>query len=617
LQSLLSIPFAVDLIADGRWERHLADVDWNGDGWTLAHTIAAIAYQQESEGDTATAALLVFVACLASMHLQVGGDVLLTPRYITPERWSAGLGDMDANDFAAATAIARNTQLLWLRARCADVALASDGAKGREIHELAALGADAYLRLVRQVEATTADVDINTVDHLRRALDLGWKAKKKDETFQRQVWSSFMALFRRTLSGPFPGMADRYVTELLDRPSDHAHEAAELLEATAFATRIEQDIDSEIQHRLFSLARRLWDSERKPERARAAGRQAAETLVLRAGNASSAAVKAIWLAKAVGDLKRYRGNPDRVKLLQSQLADVRLRIADELGEIKLRVDIGYIHEWVQEHLASADYQLALLKIAFAAVDHPDPDEECRQAIEEKQAQFFGSLFGSTHLDAEGAPLRSQGAFDAHDPDHVETAAIERLCQTRYPYLLAPLISAAVRTLSERFSSSFDDILSMVRYSPASPHGHVWQIARGLYAGLQFRWNDAAVYLIPVVESIVRDELKRHGVDTRVKNDFDGENERSLTQLLELDAELGVLPRGMNLELKALMTHPAGANLRNRYAHGLMSDRELASAATLAVWWLVLRIVLRPFAEPGDSDEPAINPPSEEPEDHPR
>ncbi|MGE6332522.1 DUF7380 domain-containing protein [Stenotrophomonas sp. NPDC077659] len=128
------------------------------------------------------------------MHLQVGSDVLLTPRYITPERWSAGLGDMDANDFAAATAIARNTQLLWLRARCADVALASDGAKGREIHELAALGADAYLRLVRQVEATTADVDINTVDHLRRALDLGWKAKKKDETFQRQVWSSFSRL---------------------------------------------------------------------------------------------------------------------------------------------------------------------------------------------------------------------------------------------------------------------------------------------------------------------------------------------------------------------------------------------------------------------------------------
>ncbi|WP_164281054.1 DUF4209 domain-containing protein [Stenotrophomonas indicatrix] len=103
----------------------------------------------------------------------------------------------------------------------------------------------------------------------------------------------------------------------------------------------------------------------------------------------------------------------------------------------------------------------------------------------------------------------------------------------------------------------------------------------------------------MVEAIVRADLKRHGIDTRVSNDLDGENERSLTQLLELDAERAILPKGLNFELKALMPHPAGANLRNRYAHGLMSDRELASPATLTVWWLVLRYVLKPFADGAD------------------
>lgn len=596
LQSLLKIPFCADWLADDLWEQPLTHLDWNSEGWSLAQTIAAVAFQRESEGDCTTAALLVFVACIVSMHLQVGGDVLLTPRYITPERWSAGLRDLGANDFAAVTAIARHTRLTWLRARCADVALASGGAKGREIHELAALGADAYLQLAREAEASAAEVDINTVDHVRRALDLGWKAKKKDDTFQHEVWSSFMALFRRTLRSPFPGMADRYVTELLDRPSDHAREAAELLETTARGTETNEDIDSEIQHRLFSLARRLWDSEREPARARAAGREAAEALVVRAGNAHSAAVKAVWLAQAIAEMRRYRANPDRVERLQGELADVRLRIADELGEIQQKIDVGYIREWVHEHVGSADYQLALLKIAFAALDHPDPDQERQQAIAEKQGQFFGSWFGSTHLDADGAPLLSQGPFDPSKSAHVEAAAIERLCDTRYPYVLAPLIDLSLRNLSERFSSSFDDVLAVVRYSPATPHGHAWQIARGLYAGLQFRWNDAAINLIPMIEAIVRGDLKRHGIDTRVANDLDGENERSLTLLLELDAERGILPRGLNFELKALMTHPAGANLRNRYAHGMMSDQELASPATLAVWWLALRFVLRPYAD---------------------
>lgn len=595
-RSLLQMPFCADWLADGAWEQLLAEVDWNSDGWRLAQTLATIAHQQESKGDIITAALLRLIACLASMHLQVGGDELLTPRYITPERWSAGLRDMDANDFAAVTAIARTTQVTWIRARCADVVLASPHAQGRERHALAALGAEAYLQLVREAEATTADVEISTVNHLRRALALGWPAKKKDGAFQQQVWSSFMVLFRRTLRGPFPGMADRYVTELLDRPSDHAREAAELLETTARGTAPNEDIDSEIQHLLFSLARRLWDSEREPARARAAGRQAAEALIVRAGNVPSAVVKAVWLAQAIAELRRYHGAAERVQRLQSELADVRLRIADELGENPRQVDVKHIHKWVQEHVASADYHLALLKIAFAALDHPDPELERQQVIAEKRGEFFGSCFGSTHLDAEGAPIRSQGAFDPNDPGHVEAAAIERLCDERYPCVLAPLIDIALRKLSERFSSAFDDVLSIVRYSPATPHGHAWQIARGLYAGIQFRWIDAAINLIPMVEAVVRADLKRHGIDTRVANELDGENERSLTLLLELDAQLGILPAGMNFELKALMTHPAGANLRNRYAHGLMSDRELSSPAAMAVWWLMLRIVLKPFAD---------------------
>ena len=88
-------------------------------------------------------------------------------------------------------------------------------------------------------------------------------------------------------------------------------------------------------------------------------------------------------------------------------------------------------------------------------------------------------------------------------------------------MLTPRISAALRKLSERFSSSFNDVLSIVRYSPATPPGHAWQIARGLYAGLQFRWNDAAINLIPMVEAIVREDLKRHGIDTRVKTTSKG------------------------------------------------------------------------------------------------
>ncbi|XHH29418.1 DUF4209 domain-containing protein [Xanthomonas euroxanthea] len=101
----------------------------------------------------------------------------------------------------------------------------------------------------------------------------------------------------------------------------------------------------------------------------------------------------------------------------------------------------------------------------------------------------------------------------------------------------------------------------------------------------------------------------------VISDLDGEE--VLPGLGEkLAYDLAGLAQVYSIELKALMTHLAGANLRNRYSHGLMSDRELASPATLAVWWLVLRIVLRPFADPADSIEHASSEPSEATADHP-
>lgn len=98
----------------------------------------------------------------------------------------------------------------------------------------------------------------------------------------------------------------------------------------------------------------------------------------------------------------------------------------------------------------------------------------------------------------------------------------------------------------------------------------------------------------MVEPMVRAQLKAHGINTLVFNKVKGEQERSLSELLELDDEVGILPRGLNFELKALMTHRAGCNLRNRYAHGLLSDQQLGTFPIVITWWVVLRMVLDPY-----------------------
>lgn len=590
--SLLSVPFEPGLLSASGWEDGLVNLDWSDNDWDLAQRIAQRATEAQQSGHVSAFVLLQFVARISSMSLQVGGTTLFMPRIISPDGTSAGLDHISANDLQALMALARQAPTDWLTARCADIALATNRITGRDIQQLAAIGALSYLRLAQHAAAN--DVTPQAVDHLRRALDLAWRGKRADDAFQAELWATFMAMFQAVLEGPMKGLANRFVDELLRRATtERRHAAAELLEAAAAAIEPAADIDSELTHQLFRLASRLWASLNLVQRSREAGRQAGESLVVRAGRVTTAMVASHWMARGIAELRESHAPRERIRELQRELEDVRLRINDEMGRVAIPVDNRPIHAWVEEHLATTDYPASLMRIAFSFSDYADFPTEVERAKALK-ADYFSAWFGSTELDANGVPLRSQPRFDPADPEHLETAAIESVCQTRYTFFLAPFILTSVRKLSERFSSSFNDVLSFVERSPGAPEGHHKQIARGLAAGLQHEWDIAGINLLPMVEPMVRTQLKAQGINTLVANKVKGEQERSLSELLELDEEVNILTSGVNFELKALMTHRAGCNLRNRYAHGLICDQQLATYPIVVAWWVVLRMVLEPY-----------------------
>ncbi len=139
------------------------------------------------------------------MSLQVGGTTLCMPRIISPDGSSAGLDHISANDLQALTALARQAPTDWLTARCADIALATTRITGRDIQQLAAPGARSPLRLAQL--AAAEEITPQAVDHLRRALDLGWRGLRKDDAFQTELWLIFMAMFQSVLDGPMKGLA--------------------------------------------------------------------------------------------------------------------------------------------------------------------------------------------------------------------------------------------------------------------------------------------------------------------------------------------------------------------------------------------------------------------------
>ncbi len=135
---------------------------------------------------------------------------------------------------------------------------------------------------------------------------------------------------------------------------------------------------------------------------------------------------------------------------------------------------------------------------------------------------------------------------------------------------------------------------VVNDNPFVPPGREPIYARGLLAGMQGDYTVALHLLIPQFEESIRYILAQHGVITSGL-DADGiQNEHDLNSTLYNKGLLPILGDDLVFDLQSLLVDHGGANLRNRFAHGLIHPFEFNSPPAIYFWWLVLRLCLLPL-----------------------
>lgn len=154
------------------------------------------------------------------------------------------------------------------------------------------------------------------------------------------------------------------------------------------------------------------------------------------------------------------------------------------------------------------------------------------------------------------------------------------------------IKPAFMQLQNEYAISKEILISLCKHSRIVPDNRVISVAEALFQGFEYNFGNAIHLLTPQVENIVRQYLKNNGVIT-THTDPDGkENERSLSSLLDDEQSRKLLGDDLWFELQAVFTHPLGANLRNKVAHGLLDDGDSNSYTCIYAWWMVLRVIIR-------------------------
>lgn len=577
------------------WEGELRDHDWTVHRHGAVLAVRERARALEEQGELAKAGLLQLLAAVISMHLTGATSKPFTAFIQNGNNCTAMPEHLDQQDVQFLHKMAENCSSSWLRARIADVACVAGPDLGIPGWRIGQVAAQAYLEEAKKfIDGSVPVRAMDAVKYLQRALQLGWVYSKKDVVFQADLWTTIQSAFDVAIEKRFLGILFPLAEEIIQRRPDLASSNAKKLEDLAELWCSDPDPSAmDFASRAFNHAARLWNTAKNDARSKACYFKSGEALITKSRQPGQAMVRAEWMSEGIAILRRHGGDRDAIRQLQIELADVRQAIHEEMHVISHPIDVKDLVEDIDKRVDADTFPRALLQVAFAFSQFSSAEAIRQEVIESNEKYVFQHLFARVTYNGDGVPVVRSAPLDINDEESMERHMVQSLCEFHHPLLADVAIVHAINIVRHRFEPSLNEVMAIVSESPCVPEGHRWTLSRGLLAGLDHNWHEAAVFLIPQAEPFIRAAFKRCNVST-VSVEEHGEEEKSLTKLLDHPEVSKVLFPDLVLELKAILTHKAGHNLRNRYGHGLMKDSELASTATIVLWWTILRLILWPY-----------------------
>ncbi|MBW4455556.1 MAG: DUF4209 domain-containing protein [Nostoc indistinguendum CM1-VF10] len=363
-------------------------------------------------------------------------------------------------------------------------------------------------------------------------------------------------------------------------------------------------------------ARTLWDIkavwhriEKDYGKEFAASMLAAETYVKEAESAlkrtpPSYMVASHFLQHAVEAFRSIRGTREetvdakvRAEEVHRLLLQYQEETRNEMITSSHKTDISQLVEEARNHVRGKDFQDALF--ALTLLGAPTNVTQLQQQVQRQAREFVAShLFPVVMVNEMGKVIaRQPGSVLSSNPEEAEAATRFEMCRNAiyYQNLQAQAyIEPARYQINLEHSVRINDILSIVSHSPFIPPEREYLFAKGLYAGLTGDFFTSTHILVPQIENSIRYLMWRRGIITSGLDDSGIQNEHNLNSTLYRPEIASIFDEDTLFDLRCLLVEHAGSNLRNRMAHGLITDGEFMSPLMPYIWWLTLRLCCLPI-----------------------
>ncbi|GAA1854690.1 DUF4209 domain-containing protein [Myceligenerans crystallogenes] len=272
-------------------------------------------------------------------------------------------------------------------------------------------------------------------------------------------------------------------------------------------------------------------------------------------------------------------------------------INDELTAIRTEfpADGEKMAEHTRQRIAGCDRGdvLVVLGTLFPA----RPYAELFDVAQATEEGSISSLFESVSLTPEGRKAR---VTRADDEIHGVRAPVWRVMERAFNLMAALTVreglAPALAVVQAEHALREQDFADLVAECGQVPADHRYLFTHGLWCIYKGDIAAGIHILVPQIEAFVRTHLQFHGVATTTIDKEDSvENEVGLSTLVRKDEMEQVFGPDLTLYFRMMFEGPAGLNVRNTVAHGVLTDDAVETVTNLFVWWFALYLVTMPVA----------------------
>jgi hypothetical protein len=303
-------------------------------------------------------------------------------------------------------------------------------------------------------------------------------------------------------------------------------------------------------------------------------------------------VAASCIQKAIAAYRRVGGMKERVEELQKLLLEYQPLSMTEIKQYSREIDITSLIEKTRSQVLGKSFRDAIFELALMGFS--PSVKNLKSQVEEAVCNYpLQFLMPEILYSQTGKVIATKPSLISNNPEKAETAIqVAMLKNARYrQYIYANAVVNPVRhQINLEHSVSLEDFKFIVNNNLFIPPGREMIYAKGLLEGMRGDFVISTHLLAPQIEHSIRYLMEQQGCIVSGLDDRGVQDEHNINVLIRRPELVEILGEDITFDLKGLLVHRFGSNLRNRMAHGLINYSDFFTTENCYLWWLTLHLL---------------------------